>query len=115
MALPKFVAHNFKRIPPIEPGTADLCFLLESIEDVRKKIDSLINIRRDVTDLQTAVKSLSQPQPTSYSSVLRGPQQKSTAPHQFHNNNFSHLAVGSNSQHLRVKLPLQLNFIFGSD
>ena len=58
VTLPKFFAHNLKRITPIEPGTADLCFLLESIEDVRKKVDSLMNIRKDVADLQTAVKSL---------------------------------------------------------
>ena len=38
MTLPQFFAHNLKRIPPIEPGTADLCFLLEPIEDVRKLI-----------------------------------------------------------------------------
>ena len=45
-----------KRISSIEPGTADICLLLKSIEDVRKKIDFLINIRKDVADLQTAVK-----------------------------------------------------------
>ena len=82
MTLPKFTAHNLKRIPPIEPGTADLCFLLESIENVKKKVDSLINNRKDVADLQTAVKSLLQLQPALYKSVLMVIQQKSAVLHE---------------------------------
>ena len=90
----------------MEPGTADLCFLLESIENVRKKVDSLINIRKDVVDLQTAAKSLLQPQPASYSSVLMAPQQKSAVLYQHNSSNLSQLF---NSQPLRVNLQLLQN------
>ena len=105
---PKFVAHYLKRISPIEPGTADLCFLLESIEDFRKKVDSLINIRKDVADLQTAVKSLLQSQPPSYSFVLMASQQKSPV---FHQHNSSNLLQLSNSQPLHANFPPLLNSI----
>ena len=106
VTVPKFIAHNTKRIPPIEPGTTDLCFLLESIEDVRQKADFLINIRQDVADLQIAIKLLSHPQPALHSSVLMVSQQNSAALYQLNSSNLSQVF---NSQPQRVNFQPQQN------
>ena len=53
-----FAALDVKKIPPIAPGQVDICFLLESIEEIRKKVESLMAIKEQLTDLNSAVSNL---------------------------------------------------------
>ena len=53
-----FVAANLKRVPLFEPGSVDLCFMQESIADMKKQIDELIGIKKSVSDLQDSMRSL---------------------------------------------------------
>jgi hypothetical protein len=59
--LPKFAALNAKRIPQIDSANVDLCFLLESVEEMRKTISSLTIMKDDISKLQSAVSVLSRP------------------------------------------------------
>jgi hypothetical protein len=52
----KFVAANLKRLPLIEPGNVDLCFMLESIMDIKKQVASLMNLKDQVQQLNDTVK-----------------------------------------------------------
>ena len=47
----KFLAANLKRIPVIEPGSVNLCFMPESINEMKKQIDDLCGIKMIVTEL----------------------------------------------------------------
>jgi hypothetical protein len=68
----KFVALNLRRVPQIEPGSVDLCFLLESVDDMRKKIEELMGVKKQVLDLQTAVGNIANRNTQSLpSSVLK--------------------------------------------
>ena len=55
----KFVAVNLKRIPLIEPGSVDLCFILDSLMDMKSQIGSLMDFKKQVSELKETVKSLS--------------------------------------------------------
>ena len=71
--LPKFAALSVKRIPSIDPSHVDLCFLLESVEDLRSKVDALLSIKKDLSDSQNQVRSISTikaPPARSYQSAL---------------------------------------------
>jgi hypothetical protein len=59
--LPTFVARNLRRIPQIDPGSIDLCFLLETVDDLRRKVESLMDIKKEVASLQTMVSGLKPP------------------------------------------------------
>lgn len=71
VALPKFAALNAKRIPQIDPANVDLCFLLESVEEMRKTIISLTSMKDDISKLQSAVSVLSRPVQQTNSSSSR--------------------------------------------
>ena len=49
---------NLKRIPVIEPRSIDPCFLLESINEMKKQIGDLCDIKTIVTELQDSMKNL---------------------------------------------------------
>ena len=53
-----FVGANLKRITVIEPRSIDPCFLLESINEMKKQIGDLCNIKTIVTELQDSMKNL---------------------------------------------------------
>ena len=54
----KFLALNLKRVPQIDPSNEYLCFLLESIEDKRKKIDDLMLLKKEVDELHSTVNKI---------------------------------------------------------
>jgi hypothetical protein len=54
----KFLACNLRRVPPIDPGSIDLCFMMESVEEMRKKVESLLLLKQQVGDLQASVNNL---------------------------------------------------------
>lgn len=47
--LPKFATLSVKRIPSIDSSHVDLCFLLESLEDLRSKVDAFLSIKKDLS------------------------------------------------------------------
>ena len=55
-----FAASDVKKIPPIASDLVDTCFLLESIEEMHKKVESLMAIKQQLTDLNSAVSNLTQ-------------------------------------------------------
>jgi hypothetical protein len=59
--LPAFVARNLRRLPQIDPGSIDLCFLLETVDDLRRKVESLMDIKKEVTSLQNMISGLKSP------------------------------------------------------
>ena len=59
VVLPQFAALNLRRVPPIDPANVDLCCLLESVEELRKSVAGLLDVRKDSDNLQTAVSALS--------------------------------------------------------
>jgi hypothetical protein len=54
----KFVAQNLRRVPLIDPGSIDLCFMMESVEEMKKKVESLLLLKQQVSELQSAVNNL---------------------------------------------------------
>ena len=54
----RFVAHNLKRVPCIDPSSVDLAFMLASVENLRKKVDALLDLRKEGCALQASVTSL---------------------------------------------------------
>ena len=53
-----FLARNLRRVPQINPGTTDLCFLSEKVEDVRKKLENFIGIEAQIVNLYNMVGGL---------------------------------------------------------
>ncbi len=53
--LPLFVAHNLRKVPLIDPGSVDMCFLLETVSDLKKKVDMLDDLKKKLDDLQASV------------------------------------------------------------
>ena len=53
-----YVAQNLHRIPVMDPSAIDICFLLETVEDMKKKIEALSDISKQVANLNTAVNNL---------------------------------------------------------
>jgi hypothetical protein len=108
IVLPQFAAINLRRVPQIDPSNIDLCFLLESVEDLRKSVAGLLDVRKDIDNLQTTVSALSRssivaPARTNVShrqdsgSGLKSAQQSVPVG--------SSKAIPSYSQTLRVNLP----------
>jgi hypothetical protein len=56
-----FVAQNLRRVPLLEPGAIDLCFLLETIEDMKKKVEALCDVKKQVADLSDTINKLVKP------------------------------------------------------
>ena len=52
--LPSIVASDLRRIPQIDPSTVDLCFLVESIEELRKQVARLLDIKEEMVTLREA-------------------------------------------------------------
>lgn len=61
VGLPQFAALNLRRVPQIDPSNVDLCFLLESVEELRKSVNCLLDVRKDIDALKSAVSTLSRP------------------------------------------------------
>ena len=57
--LPLFVALNARCVPHINPANVDLCFLLESVEELRRSVSSLMGVKKVIDGLQTTVTALS--------------------------------------------------------
>jgi hypothetical protein len=53
-----FVARDLRRIPQIDPSSVDLCFLLETVSDLRQKVDSLMDVKKQIDSLQGSVNGL---------------------------------------------------------
>ena len=53
-----FVARDLRRVPQINPGTVDLCFLSETVEDMRKKMEDLIGIKAQFVNLHNILGEL---------------------------------------------------------
>ena len=53
-----FVAANLKRILVNKPRSVDLCFMLVSINEMKKQIDDLCGIKMIITKLQDSMKNL---------------------------------------------------------
>ena len=47
----KNAGHNLRRMPHVEPGSKDLCFMLESLTAMKSQIDSLMDIEKQVYEL----------------------------------------------------------------
>ena len=75
----KFVAANVKRIPLIEPGSVDLCFMLESLAEMNSQIGSLMDIKKQVSELKETVKSLSK-QPDVHDNTPKNTQRFTNQP-----------------------------------
>ena len=57
--LPLFVALNAHHVPHIDPANVDFCFLLESVEELRRSVSSLMDVKNVIDGLQTTVSALS--------------------------------------------------------
>ena len=54
--LPRIIAHDLKHVPSI--GSVELTFMLESVKDMHRKVDLLLDLRKEVSTLQAVVTSL---------------------------------------------------------
>ena len=72
-----FVAQNLRRVPVIDPSSIDMCCLLEIVEEMKKKIDSLCDIKKQVADFSAVVSGqpMRQSQTTSLSTSHAAPAQ----------------------------------------
>ena len=43
-----FAAKNLRCVPLIEPGSVDLCFLLETISEMKIQMKSLLSVKSQV-------------------------------------------------------------------
>ena len=75
--LPLFVALNARRIPHIDPVNVDLCFLLELVEELRRSVSSLMNVKKVIDGLQTTVTALSRSSVSSNAIPPQGSSQRS--------------------------------------
>jgi hypothetical protein len=71
-----FLSRNCRRVPLINPGQVDLCFLLETIEDLRHKVVALCDLKNQVQDLSSMVENFAKRQPTS-APLAAAPRQQS--------------------------------------
>jgi hypothetical protein len=55
--MPTFVAQNLRKVPQIDPGSVDMCFLLETVTELKKKVDMLDDLKKQMNDLQASVQS----------------------------------------------------------
>ena len=101
-----FVVRNLHKVPQIDLGTADLCFLMQTVEDLRKKVLSLIDIKEQLNAVQSMVSGLvATTKPTGLAQNLRPTTQNGN--HQLTNSPSS--SGLANDTNLRVKIsPLQL-------
>ena len=65
---------NSRRVPHIDSANVDLCFQLESVEDLRRSVSSLKDVKKVIVGLQTTVTVLSR---SSVSSNAVPPQSSS--------------------------------------
>ena len=80
--LPLFVALNARRIPHIDPANVDLCFLLESVEELRRSVSSLMDVKKVIDGLQTTVTALSRSSVSSNAIPPQGSSQRSAVNNQ---------------------------------
>ena len=50
-----FVTRDLRRVPQINPETVDLCFLSETVGDMRMKMEDLIGIKAQIVNLHNKV------------------------------------------------------------
>jgi hypothetical protein len=53
--LPIFVAQNLRKVPQIDPGSVDMCFLLETVSELKAKVDMLDDLKKQMDDIQASV------------------------------------------------------------
>ena len=75
--LPLFVALNARRVPHINPANVDLCFLMESVEELRRSVSGLMNVKKVIDGLQTTVTALSRSSVSSNAVPPQGSSQRS--------------------------------------
>ena len=67
-----FVARNLRKVPQIDLGTADLCFLMQTVEDLRKNVESFVDIKEQLNAIQSMVSGLvATAKPTDLAQNLR--------------------------------------------
>ncbi len=60
-----FLSRDCRKVPLINPSQVDLCFLLETIDDLKRKVDSLSGLKKQVEDLGEAMSNLTKKPPTA--------------------------------------------------
>ena len=48
----KFVALSFRKVLPVDSGAIYLCFLMKSVTEIKKIIESLLVLNQQVSDLR---------------------------------------------------------------
>jgi hypothetical protein len=54
-----FVASDLRKVPQVDPSSVDLCFLMETVDDLRRKVESLLDVKQQLSAVQNMVSGLS--------------------------------------------------------
>lgn len=54
-----FVTSDLRKVPQVDPSSVDLCFLMETVDDLRRKVESLLDVKQQLSAVQNMVSGLS--------------------------------------------------------
>ncbi len=99
--MPTFVAQKLRKVPQLDPGSVDMCFLLETVSDLKAKVDMLDDLKKKIDDIQVSVQTRLNA-PANNSSAARAPPSTSGTSSSAGSGRSSGLVQDTN---LQVKLP----------